>query len=121
MSNPATPKSALVVDDEPGVRMCTVDVLLDMGYEVLEAGTAEQALALIAEGARPQVVITDHLMPGMSGSELAAAVVERLPDSAVILVSGYADVELAQGVSMLPKPFGLRELRQAVETATAQR
>lgn len=119
MSNPAVPKSALVVDDEPGVRMCTVDVLLDMGFEVMEAGTAEQALQLIAAGATPQVVITDHMMPGMSGSELAAAVIKRLPGSAVILVSGYADVELAEGVSMLPKPFGLRELRQAVEAATA--
>jgi len=115
------PKSALVVDDEPGVRMCTADALLDMGYEVTEAGSAEEALRLIEDGAVPDVVITDHLMPGMSGSELATTVVQRLPQAAVILVSGYADVELASGVTMLPKPFGLRELRQTVEQATAGR
>jgi CheY-like chemotaxis protein len=114
-------KSAMVVDDEPGVRMCTADVLLDMGYEVTEAGNAEEALRLIEGGVAPDVLITDHMMPGMTGSELAATVVQRLPGAAVILVSGYADVELASGVSMLPKPFGLRELRQAVERATAGR
>ena len=121
MSPSAVSKSALVVDDEPGVRMCTADALLDMGFEVVEAGSAEEALRLIDAGAIPQVVITDHMMPGMSGSELAAAILQRLPEAAVILVSGYADVELAQGVRMLPKPFGLRELRQTVEQATAGR
>ena len=83
---------ALVVDDAPGVRMCTADVLAEMGYEVIEAGSGEEALRAIEDGAVPDLLLTDHLMPGMSGSALAREVVSRLPRIRVIVVSGYSDV-----------------------------
>ena len=122
MASAAPPQSriALVVDDEPGVRMCTADVLLDMGYEVVEAGSAEDALRAMDGGLVPTVVVTDHLMPGMSGSDLARAVVARHPQAAVVVVSGYSNVELDPGLVLLGKPFKLKELRDCVEAATAR-
>ena len=122
MASAAPPQNriALVVDDEPGVRMCTADVLLDMGYEVVEAGSAEDALRAMDGGLVPTVVVTDHLMPGMSGSDLARAVVARHPRAAVVVVSGYTNVELDPGLVLLGKPFKLKELRDCVEAATAR-
>ena len=122
MASAAPPQSriALVVDDEPGVRMCTADVLLDMGYEVVEAGSAEDALRAMDGGLVPTVVVTDHLMPGMSGSDLARAVVARHPRAAVVVVSGYTNVALDPGLVLLGKPFKLKELRDCVEAATAR-
>ena len=111
---------ALVVDDDPGVRMCTADVLAEMGYEVIEAGSGEEALRAIEAGAVPDLLLTDHLMPGMSGSALAREVVSRLPRIRVIVVSGYSDVELDPGLVLLGKPFRLKELRDCVIAATSR-
>jgi DNA-binding NtrC family response regulator len=111
---------ALVVDDDPGVRMCTADVLADMGYEVVEASSAEEALRTLDGGAVPALLITDHLMPGMSGSALAREVVARHPHTRVIVVSGYTDVELDPGLVLLGKPFRLKDLRDCVRNATAR-
>jgi CheY-like chemotaxis protein len=111
---------ALVVDDDPGVRMCTADVLADMGYEVVEAGSAEAALQALDRGVAPELLVTDHLMPGMSGSVLAREVVARLPQTRVIVVSGYTDVELDPGLVLLGKPFRLKDLRDCVLATTAR-
>lgn len=111
---------ALVVDDDPGVRMCTADVLVDMGYDVVEAGSAEEALQALDRGVAPELLITDHLMPGKSGSVLAREVVARLPQTRVIVVSGYTDVELDPGLILLGKPFRLKELRDCVTAATTR-
>ena len=119
-SIPSPRGTALVVDDDPGVRMCTADVLADMGFEVTEAGSAEEALRAVDGGLVPVLMITDHLMPGMSGSALAREVVSRHPQTRVIVVSDYTDVELDPGLVLLGKPFRLRELRDCVE-ATARR
>jgi DNA-binding NtrC family response regulator len=114
------PGVALVVDDDAGVRMCTADVLTDMGFDVLEAASAEEALRAIGDGVSPSLLVTDHLMSGMSGSELAREVHARHPQAAVIVVSGYTDVELDPGLVLLGKPFRLQELRDCVATATAR-
>ena len=85
--------AALLVDDEEGVRLSTADMLADLGYDVIEAASAEEALRLLANGAQVHFVISDHLMPGMSAADFAQAVRERYPDLAVLIVSGYADVD----------------------------
>ena len=85
--------AALLVDDEEAVRVSTAEMLADLGYSVVEAASAEEALRFIGSGAQVQVVVTDHLMPGMTGTDLAHAIREQRPDVAVLILSGYADVE----------------------------
>jgi PAS domain S-box-containing protein len=97
---------ALLVDDEEAVRLSTAEMLTDLGYGVVEANSAEEALRLIGNGERVHLVITDHLMPGMTGTDLAHAMRERHPDIAVLILSGYADVDgVASDLPRLTKPF----------------
>jgi CheY-like chemotaxis protein len=103
--------TALLVDDEELVRMSTADMLMDLGYEVVEANSAEDALRLISGGLRPDLLVTDHLMPGMSGVELARALRSDRPQLPVLIVSGYAEAEsIAPEIPRLTKPFRNAEL-----------
>jgi PAS domain S-box-containing protein len=105
-SAPARSGTALLVDDEELVRESTADMLEDLGYEVAQAASAEEALRLIRGGLRPDVVMTDHLMPGMNGTELANVIVADLPGTPVLIVSGYAEAEgIAPHYPRLVKPF----------------
>jgi len=103
--------TALVVDDEDLVRMSTADMLSDLGYAVVEARSAEEAIALFDQGLRPDVLVTDHLMPGKNGVELARIVKARSPRLPVLLVSGYAESEgIPTDLMRLTKPFRFAEL-----------
>jgi CheY-like chemotaxis protein len=107
---PVPPKKtralALLVDDEDLVRMSTADMLMDLGYEVLEAGSAEEALRVLDEGTMLDLLVTDHLMPGMSGADLARKARMLRPGLPVLVVSGYADLEgIALDLPRLAKPF----------------
>jgi PAS domain S-box-containing protein len=103
--------TALLVDDEELVRMSTADMLLDLGYHVVEAGSAEEALRLIADGLAPTILVTDHLMPGMNGTDLARHLRERTPELPVLLVSGYVESGgVAPDLARLTKPFRKAEL-----------
>jgi CheY-like chemotaxis protein/two-component sensor histidine kinase len=107
--------TALLVDDEDLVRMSTADMLMDLGYEVVEAASAEQALRLVGEGLRPELVVTDHLMPGASGVDLARELRADRPDLPVLIVSGYAEMEgIAPGLPRLTKPFRQADLLQSL-------
>jgi PAS domain S-box-containing protein len=107
--------TALLVDDEDLVRMSTADMLIDLGYAVVEANSAEQALDLVEGGFRPDVLVTDHLMPGMTGVELAKKVRARDPDLPVLVVSGYAEEEgLTAEYLRLTKPFRNAELAESL-------
>jgi CheY-like chemotaxis protein len=100
-----------LVDDEDLVRMSTADMLMDLGYEVVEARSAEEALRMVQEGLHPDLVVTDHLMPGMSGVDLAHDLRSRWVDLPVLIVSGYAEADgLAAGLPRLTKPFRSSEL-----------
>jgi PAS domain S-box-containing protein len=106
----------LVVDDEELVRASTSAMLADLGYAVREAGSAEEALRLIDEGLRPDLVVTDHLMPGMSGTDLARDLRGRRSDLKVLIVSGFADVDsIAPDLVMLRKPFRAADLAAALD------
>jgi PAS domain S-box-containing protein len=102
---------ALLVDDEELVRMSTADMLMDLGFAVVEVSSAEEAVRFLADGQAVDVVVTDHLMPGMTGTELARLVQKAHPELPVLLVSGYAELE---GVDAdrprLTKPFRKDEL-----------
>jgi CheY-like chemotaxis protein len=103
---PSTSGTALLVDDEELVRITTADMLTDLGFDVVEAGSAEDALRLIEQGAQPDVVVTDHLMPGMSGADLARVLRAARPDLPILLVSGYAEAAgIPFGTARLAKPF----------------
>jgi CheY-like chemotaxis protein len=109
--------TVLVVDDEELVRASTADMLADLGYAVVEAASAEEALQLVEAGLAPRLLITDHLMPGMSGTELAREVQRRLPGVSALIISGYADVEgIAPDLPRLEKPFRRDDLADRLAT-----
>jgi CheY-like chemotaxis protein/two-component sensor histidine kinase len=98
--------TALLVDDEELVRLSTADMLNDLGYEVVEADSAEAALQLIDQGLVFNLLVTDHLMSGMTGTELVRTLQNRLPNVAAVIVSGYAEVEgVAPDLPRLNKPY----------------
>ncbi len=114
---PATARAGkvLLVDDEEIVRTSTADMLCDLGYEVIEAASAEAALARIAAGLAPDLLITDHLMPGMTGTELVRRLRVERPGLPALLVSGYAEVEdLAPDLPRLAKPFRQADLAASI-------
>jgi len=121
MDTPADSRGiALVVDDEDSVRMCTADALEDMGYRIVEAGSGEEALRALDDGLTPSILVTDHLMPGMTGAELARTVRARLPDTPIVIVSGYTSMaDFDAGLTILNKPFRQHELAASVEAANA--
>ncbi|RSU72912.1 response regulator [Sphingomonas koreensis] len=99
---------ALLVDDDDLVRSSVSQMLSAIGYEVTEAKSAEDALELVKSGMNPSVVVTDHLMTGMSGAALGRALRARTP---VLIVSGYAESsEITPDFPRLTKPFRQDEL-----------
>jgi CheY-like chemotaxis protein len=107
--------TALLVDDEDLVRASTAAMLTDLGYNVIEATSGEEALRLIEGGLSFDVVVTDHLMPGMRGTELARTLLERFPERPALIISGYAEVEgVAADLARLSKPFRQTDLAAAL-------
>jgi CheY-like chemotaxis protein/two-component sensor histidine kinase len=103
--------SVLLVDDEDVVRESTASILIDLSYAVQEAASAEEALHLLDAGLRPDLLVTDHLMPGKNGTDLARDVLERWPSTRVLVISGYADFDgIAPDLPRLVKPFRQAEL-----------
>ena len=106
----------LVVDDEPTVRRLARRVLLEDGFEVIEAADGAEALELVdGSGAPLRVVVSDIVMPKLNGVQLLQRLSITHPELPVILMSGYAGPELAQrGIqapcSLLVKPFKPEEL-----------
>lgn len=106
---------ALVVDDEALVRASTADMLCDLGYEIEEVESGEDALALFKSGRRFDLLVTDHLMPGMNGTDLAVAVRQLVPAAPVLIVSGYAEsAGIDPALPKLAKPFRIDELAAAL-------
>ncbi len=95
--------------------MSTADMLMDLGYAVNEAGSAEEALRLVEGGLSLDLLVTDHLMPGMTGAELARHVRALRPGLPVLIVSGYAQVDgIAPDLPRLTKPFRNAELAESL-------
>ncbi|MBA3578037.1 MAG: PAS domain S-box protein, partial [Sphingomonas sp.] len=110
-----TRRRVLLVDDEELVRMSTGAMLVDLGYDVVEASSGEEALQLIMSETPPDLLLTDHLMPGMSGVELAREAQARIPALPILIISGYAEVEgLAPDLPRLTKPFRNSELSESL-------
>lgn len=98
------------------MRASTADMLEQLGYRVRQAESGEAALALVAGGLFPSLLVTDHLMPGMSGVDLARTLRARLPDLPTLIVSGYAEAEgIAPDLPRLTKPFRSAELAAGID------
>ena len=98
--------TVLLVDDEDLVRGSTAAMLTDLGFSVVEAVSAEQAVDLLNGGLVPDILVTDHLMPGMNGTDLARTIQEIRPRTYALIISGYAEVEgIAPDLPRLTKPF----------------
>jgi len=107
--------TVLAVDDDALVLMNTVLMLEDLGHTAIEAHSAADALKILAAGPSPDVVITDHAMPQMTGAELADKIAELYPDLKVIVASGYAELPKgAKALARLTKPFSQRQLMEGL-------
>jgi signal transduction histidine kinase len=102
----------LLVDDDPLVSSGTADMLEDLGHAVTEAPSGAAALDVLRAEAAFDLVITDHAMPGMSGTELAQQIRQHWPKMPVLLVTGYAELPNGEnpGLPRLAKPYRQDEL-----------
>ena len=113
--------SILVVEDDPRVCRSTLDALEELGYQPLACSDGREALELLAAHPEIDLVVTDVMMPEMTGTELAAEMRRHYPKVPVLFVTGY--VGEAGGVAdfiggeVLRKPFTVAALARAVETA----
>jgi len=102
----------LVVDDDPAVATGTAAMLEDLGHCAIESGSAEEALQLLHSDPGIEIVITDHAMPGMTGTELATRVRQTWPDLPVAIATGYAEMPFGGPIDLprLQKPYGQKDL-----------
>ncbi len=116
--------TVLLVEDEDPVRLFSARALKNKGYRVIEADSAERALAILQEGGQKvDLIITDVVMPKMDGPTLIKEVRELLPDRSfkVIFISGYAEDHFRKrlgdeaDIHFLPKPFSLKQLAGKVK------
>lgn len=120
------PPRCLVVDDEPRLRHVLVRLMQSDGFACFQAGNGVEALEVLQHHALP-LVLTDLRMPRMDGLALLKEIRARHPDTAVILITAVADVDLAMKVlatgamDYLTKPFHLEEVRARVRQALEKR
>jgi PAS domain S-box-containing protein len=114
--------TVLLVDDEQLVRASTAEMLADLGYRVVEAENAEEALRKLDEEIQVEILVTDHLMPGMTGTQLIDAARRRYPRLPAMIISGYAEAEgISPEFRRLTKPFRRAELAEAVSAVAAEK
>jgi len=117
---PTGKESILVVEDDAAVRRLAVVILRNCGYQVRESSNAFDALELIKRNLRFDLVVTDVIMPQMSGKELCEQIKTQRPQIKVLLMSGYTDDALAhhgvldEGLFFLEKPFSPAKLARKV-------
>jgi two-component system, NtrC family, response regulator AtoC len=123
--DPPTPRGLgriLVIDDDPDIVELLTGYFVESGYDVVAALHGGDGL-MLADIDRPDVVLLDIKMPGMSGTEVLQQLKVRRPELPVIIVSGYADAELARrslrrgAFDYIRKPFDLEHLHRCVAAA----
>jgi CheY-like chemotaxis protein len=119
-AKPPVPLSVLVIDDDPDVRRFIVETLEEQGYEVREVSDGRAGLAEL-ERSRPDLVVLDFIMPGLSGAEVASRIRAEAPGQPILFVSGYSETEAvkraAPDTPLLTKPFRADALHKAVRGA----
>jgi PAS domain S-box-containing protein len=111
------PATILVVDDDPLIATSTVDMLEDLGHTVIGVNSGAQALQIINDGKRLDLLMTDQAMPGMTGIQLADLVHQIRPDLPVLLATGYTDLPAGKLVNLprLSKPYQQVQLQVEIE------
>ena len=111
----------LFVDDDPLIAMSTTEMLEDLGHRVIGANSGQHALDILKSEQPLDLMVTDHMMPGMTGLELVAASREVRPSLPVLLATGYA--ELPEGTQLnlprLAKPYHQDQLRDQLDQLLA--
>jgi nitrogen-specific signal transduction histidine kinase len=117
---PAGTETVLVVEDEPSVRQFAVKALEKLGYQVLEAGTGQEAVSLFDKTEKIDLVLTDIVMPLMNGRELIELLAERGKPFRALYMSGFCQDMFLQGppelmmIPLLRKPYSQGKLARAV-------
>jgi CheY-like chemotaxis protein len=106
----------LVVDDDALISMSTVDMLQDLGHTAIEANSPKKALEILQTDQEIDLLLTDHAMPGMTGTELAEAARRSRPNLPILLATGYAELPSGQDSDLprLSKPYRQSELREKI-------
>jgi DNA-binding NtrC family response regulator len=121
-----TQKHLLIVDDEAALRSAIAERLADHGFTVVQAGSGEEAVSLLAEFAF-DILITDLRLPGIGGRDVLAAALERYPDIIAVVITGYGTVKdaveaIKQGAAdFVTKPFQFDALLHVVQSSVEQR
>ena len=116
----------LVVEDEERLRQLTVDTLTELGYTVLQAGNAREALESIDPHPEIRLLFTDIVMPDVSGRKLADEATRRRPDLRVVYTTGFTrnavvhNGILDTGVNFIAKPFSMEDLAAKIRQALAE-
>jgi PAS domain S-box-containing protein len=107
----------LFVDDDPLIAMSTTEMLEDLGHRVIGANSGLHALDILKSAQKIDLMMTDHVMPGMTGIELAAASREVRPSLPILLATGYAELPEGAQVDLprLAKPYHQDQLRDRLD------
>jgi len=116
VARPARRATILLVDDEDLVRRATADMLQNIGYDVVEASSGIEALRLLQSEAEIDLLVTDYLMPGMSGVDLASQIRSIRPAMPILLITGYSTIAEGPGAELarLAKPFRQTDLASRI-------
>ncbi|WP_296222629.1 response regulator, partial [uncultured Sphingomonas sp.] len=117
--------TVLLVEDEDMVRAVAERALTRQGYTVIAAENGEIALELIEQHPRPDLLVSDVVMPAMDGPTMARRIRLRYPDLPILFMSGYAEEQLRrsidiENVAFIPKPFSVQQLAEAAREALGQ-
>jgi CheY-like chemotaxis protein len=120
MSSDGRPSTVLVVEDDPDIRTMVETCLTAMGCETVAAASGNEALRIIESDPTIDLMLTDVMMPGISGITLAKRVMQARPDVRILLISAYMDEDVQpEDLPLLRKPFRYEDLESAVFAARA--
>src|SRR5206468_4211950 len=121
-------ETVLVIDDEPSVRLLVVEVLSNLGYEVIEVSSGAAGLEVLQSDRRVDLLVTDVGLPGrMNGRQVEAAARALRPDLEVLFITGYAESHairtgrLAPGMEVMTKPFSMEALAEKIRKMISEK
>ncbi len=120
-------ETVLVVEDEAAVRMLVVEVLQELGYQVVEAFDANSALPYLHSDKRLDLLVSDFGLPGLNGRQLVESAKEHRPELKVLFITGYVPDEemrndfLGPGMDILAKPFSIDMLAARIRRLIDER